>query len=46
MKKYLKPELEIIKIESGDVIMTSMPQDDDADFLSDGSIELPGISLN
>ncbi len=44
MKKYETLEMEIINLISHDVIMTSVPEDEDS-LLPDGSIELPGISL-
>jgi hypothetical protein len=44
MKKYEEPKVEIIELGSSDVIMTSMPGEDDL-TLPDGSIELSGISL-
>ena len=45
MKKYDTLELEIINLISHDVIMTSIPEDEEI-LLPDGSIELPGISLD
>ena len=45
MKKYDTLELEIINLISHDVIMTSLPVDEEF-LLPDGSIELPGISLD
>ena len=44
MKRYDALEMEIISLISHDVIMTSIPEDEDV-LLPDGSIELPGISL-
>ena len=46
MKKYESLNIEIIILESCDIIMTSTPLFEDASFLRDGSIELAEIEFD